>query len=107
MLKNIQFLKNPESGHKSPFQIFFPTLLSLGQLAPTRPRPLSLYRQPTTSFLDYRKCPNLVHIQVEIISEPNYLMCILFERKFFKAPNLVRTSYFSGNLEEEKVLKSC
>ena len=60
VLKNIQFLKNPESSHKSPFEIFFPTLLSLGQLAPTRPRPLSPYRQPTTSFLDYRKCPNLV-----------------------------------------------
>ena len=40
----------------------------------------------------------------EIISEPNYLVRILFER-LFKAPNLVRTSYFSGNLEEEKVLE--
>ena len=30
----------------------------------------------------YRKYPNLVRIQVEIISDPNYLMCILFERSF-------------------------
>ena len=37
--------------------------------------------------------------QVEIISDPNYLVRML------KAPNLVRTSYFSGNLEEEKVLE--
>ena len=31
--------------------------------------------------------------QVEIISDPNYLLPILFER-VFKAPNLVRFSYF-------------
>ena len=36
------------------------------------------------------------------MSDPNYLVGILFESK---APNLVRTSYFSGNLEEEKVLE--
>ena len=28
----------------------------------------------------YRKCPNLVRTQIEIISEPNYLVRILFER---------------------------
>ena len=28
----------------------------------------------------YRKYPNLVHTQVEMISEPNYLVRILFER---------------------------
>ena len=28
----------------------------------------------------YRKYPNLVRTQVEIISEPNYLVRILFER---------------------------
>ena len=28
----------------------------------------------------YRKYPNLVRTQVEIISDPNYLVCILFER---------------------------
>ena len=50
--------------------------------------------------------PNLVRTQVEIISDPNYLVRILFERyATFKAPNLVRTSYFSGNLEEAKVLE--
>ena len=52
----------------------------------------------------YCKYPNSVHTQVEIISDPNYLIRILFER-IFKTPNSVRTSYFSGNLEEEKVLK--
>ena len=41
--------------------------------------------------------------QVEIISDPSYLVRILFGR-FFKASNLVRTSYFSGILEE-KVLE--
>ena len=41
-----------------------------------------------------------MRIQVEIISVSNYLVRILFE-----APNLVRTSYFSGNLQEEKVLE--
>ena len=30
--------------------------------------------------LVYRKYPNLVHTQVEIISDPNYLERILFER---------------------------
>ena len=29
---------------------------------------------------NYRKYPNLVRTQVEIISEPNYLVRILFER---------------------------
>ena len=29
--------------------------------------------------LKYRKYPNLVHTQVEIISDPNYLVRILFE----------------------------
>ena len=28
----------------------------------------------------YRKYPNLVHTQAEIISDPNYLVRILFER---------------------------
>ena len=28
----------------------------------------------------YRKYPNLVRTQVEIISDPYYLLCILFER---------------------------
>ena len=35
--------------------------------------------------------------QVEIISDPNYLVRIIF--------NLVHTSYFSGNLEKENVLE--
>ena len=30
--------------------------------------------------MNYRKCPNLVLTQVEIISDPNYLVRILFER---------------------------
>ena len=30
----------------------------------------------------YRKYPNLVRTQVEIISNPNYLVSILFERLF-------------------------
>ena len=30
----------------------------------------------------YRKYPNLVRTQVEIISDPNYLVRILFERQF-------------------------
>ena len=30
----------------------------------------------------YRKYPNLVRTQVEIISDPNYLVPILFERSF-------------------------
>ena len=30
-------------------------------------------------ILNYRKCPNLVRTQVEIIFEPNYLVRILFE----------------------------
>ena len=30
--------------------------------------------------LHYRKYPNLVRTQVEIISDPNYLVCILPER---------------------------
>ena len=38
----------------------------------------------------YCKYPNLVRTQVEIISDPNYF---------------VRTSYFSGNVEEEKLLE--
>ena len=46
--------------------------------------------QITAAENSYRKYPNLVRTQVEIISEPNYL---------------VLTSYFSGNLEEEKVLE--
>ena len=29
---------------------------------------------------EYRKYPNLVRTQVEIISDPNYLVRILFER---------------------------
>ena len=32
----------------------------------------------------YLKYPNLVRTQVEIISDPNYLVRILFERKFSK-----------------------
>ena len=31
-------------------------------------------------MLSYRKYPNLVHTQVEIISDPNYLVRMLFER---------------------------
>ena len=31
-------------------------------------------------LVDYRKCTNLVRTQVEIISDPNYLVRILFER---------------------------
>ena len=46
--------------------------------------------QITAAENSYRKYPNLVRSQVEIISEPNYL---------------VLTSYFLGNLEEEKVLE--
>ena len=53
----------------------------------------------------YRKYPNLVRTQVEIISDPDYLKRIVFDKTIFKAPNLVRTSYFSRNLEEEKVLE--
>ena len=30
--------------------------------------------------VNYRKYPNLVRTQVEIISDPNYLVRILFER---------------------------
>ena len=56
-----------------------------------------------TIFSVYRKHPNLVRNQVEIISDPNYLVRILW-KIIFKAPNLVRTSYFSGNLKE-KVLE--
>ena len=32
----------------------------------------------------YRKYPNLVRTQIEIISDPNYLVRILFGRKFSK-----------------------
>ena len=52
----------------------------------------------------YSKHPNFVRTQVEITSDPNYLVLILFER-IFKASNLVCLSYFSGNLEEGKVLE--
>ena len=45
--------------------------------------------------MKYRKYPNLVRTQVEIISNPNYLVRILW-KIIFKAPNLVRTFYFSG-----------
>ena len=31
-------------------------------------------------IFSYRKYPNLARTQVEIISDPNYLVCILFER---------------------------
>ena len=41
--------------------------------------------------MKYRKYPNLVRTQVEIISNPK----------------LVHTFYFSGNLEEEKGLELC
>ena len=40
--------------------------------------------------------------QVEIIFDPNYLVHI--SRVVFKAPNLVHTSCFPGNLEGEKAL---
>ena len=43
--------------------------------------------------------------QVEIISDPNYLLRIPFEKIIFKVPNLVCTSYFSGHLEGENVLE--
>ena len=46
----------------------------------------------------YRKYRNLLRTRVKIISDPNYLVRILFQG------TLVRTSYFSRNLEEEKVL---
>ena len=35
-------------------------------------------------YFYYRKYPNLVCTQVEIISDPNYLVRILFERKSLK-----------------------
>ena len=34
------------------------------------------------AIFTYRKYPNLVRYQVEIISDPNYLVHILFERSF-------------------------
>ena len=43
-----------------------------------------------TKNINYRKYPNLVHTQAEMIFDPNYL---------------VRPSYFSRNLEEIKVLE--
>ena len=67
---------------------------------------LSILLQSERKRFYYRKYPKLVCTQVEIISDPNYLVRILFERyATFKAPNLVRTSYFSGNLEEAKLLE--
>ena len=67
---------------------------------------LSILLQSERKRFYYRKYPKLVCTQVEIISDPNYLVRILFERYvIFKAPNLVRTSYFSGNLEEAKLLE--
>ena len=54
--------------------------------------------------LIYRKYPNLVRTKVEIISDPNYLVPSSLKDNF-KAHNLVRTSYFSRALEEEKVLE--
>ena len=67
---------------------------------------LSILLQSERKRFYYRKYPKLVCTQVEIISDPNYLVRILFERYvIFKAPNLGRTSYFSGNLEEAKLLE--
>ena len=42
----------------------------------------------------YPKYPNLVRTQIEIISDSNYLVRILFERQFSRyLPNLVHTSF--------------
>ena len=32
----------------------------------------------------YHKYPNLVHTQIKIISNPNYLVCILFESNYIR-----------------------
>ena len=53
---------------------------------------LSILLQSERKRFYYRKYPNLVCTQVEIISDRNYLVRILFQRYvIFKAPNLVRT----------------
>ena len=52
----------------------------------TTPRNLNTFLQPCfqagvlTQNEKYRKYPNLVHTQDEIISDLNYLVCILFKR---------------------------
>ena len=68
-----------------PFHIIF--VLGLwGMFFDTTPRNLNTFLQPCfqagvlTQNEKYRKYPNLVHTQDEIISDLNYLVCILFER---------------------------